>query len=164
MRAVPSLPPIRPAHLVVRAGLIRVGSRSWRTLLTLILVAASCAYVVPVERSMGLFTTTHANASTVSSGELLPPAALLANATAPGTISLSWSVSPSAITTGYAVYRIGELDADYSLVAVRDGIGTTTYVDAGLPPTAAFTYYIVALREDWTSANSVAAGAVTWAP
>ena len=49
----------------------------------------------------------------VTTGELLPPIALLANPTAPGTITLNWSPSPSAITTGYGIYRITNGEADY---------------------------------------------------
>ena len=50
---------------------------SWRALLTLILVVSACAYVIPVERSMGRLTATKSNVSVLSSGTLLAPAAVV---------------------------------------------------------------------------------------
>ena len=79
MRAA-SLPPHSAMPAVLAGVVTRIArvSRSWRSsraLVTVILVAASCAYTIPVERSIGQFTAARPNASTLSSGELLAPAA-----------------------------------------------------------------------------------------
>ena len=127
---------------------------SWRFLVSAILVASACAYVIPVQRSIGLFTATQANASTVSSGSAIAPALLLANLTGPGQITLNWAQSASACTTGYNIYRITDGEPDYSVIAFLGGRASTMYVDNGLGPLTAHTYYIETLCGDWSSAPS----------
>lgn len=96
----------------------------------------------------------------VSSGNLLAPVAVLANVTAPGTITLNWSASSSAFATGYNIYRLTDAEPSYTLIATRSGIGTTSLIDAGLPPLTVHTYYVEAICEDWTSAPSPTSTAV----
>ncbi len=134
-------------------------ARSWRLLVAGILVALSCAYLVPIERSLALFTSTNVNASNVSTGTLAAPVALLANVTAPTTVRLNWAASTSPFVTGYNIYRLSGAEPDYTLIATR---GTaTTFDDFGLPGTTVHTYYVEAISGDWTSAQSPTATAVT---
>lgn len=133
----------------------------WRALVSATLVALACAYLVPIERSIGMFTDTTANASVVSSGNLQPPVTLPANATVPGTIQLNWPASPSAFATGYAIYRIADGEPDYSLITTQVGHGTSSYIDGGLAPTTLYTYRVEAICGDWTSAPSPVAFAIT---
>ena len=83
---------------------------SWRALLTLILVVSACAYVIPVERSMGRLTATKSNVSVLSSGTLLAPAAVVPVATGANSIRVAWTQSASPFATGYAIYRISGVE------------------------------------------------------
>lgn len=144
------------------AGLrVRATIPSWRVLVSLILIASGCTYVIPVQRSMGLFTSTRANASVVSSSALLAPIGLVATATGPTTISLTWSPSPSAIASGYEVYRISDGEPDYTLITTQVGRNTTTYGDVGLMPVMGYTYYIKTIYEGWSSTPSPTSTAIT---
>ena len=135
--------------------------RSWRVLVASALIAIGCTYAIPVQHSLGLFTSTEANASVVSSGTLAAPVALIATATGPGAIQLNWGASPSTFATGYSVYRISGVEPDYTLIAFVPGRATTVYTDTGLMPATVFSYYLVALCGDWTSPPSPAAWAMT---
>ncbi|MGE3857474.1 MAG: fibronectin type III domain-containing protein [Dehalococcoidia bacterium] len=134
---------------------------SWRFLLAAILVALSLAYLVPIERSLGLFTATHANGGTLSSGTLEPPVTLLANTVGVGQIKLDWPASPSAFATGYTVYRLDPGEPEYLPVITVLGHATTTYTDTGLAPASMFVYRVEAISGDWNSAPSDTAFAVT---
>lgn len=134
---------------------------SWRFLLAAILVALSLAYLVPIERSLGLFTATHANASALSSGTLEPPVTLLANATGPGQIDLDWPASPSTFATGYTVYRLDPGESEYLPIITVIGYAATSYTDNGLAPTSMYVYRVEAISGDWSSTPSVTAFAVT---
>jgi len=134
---------------------------SWRFLLAAILVALSLAYLVPIERSLGLFTATHGNASALSSGTLEPPVTLLANATGVGQIDLDWPASPSAFATGYTIHRLDPGETEYVLVATVIGHAATSYTDNGLAPTSMYVYRVEAISGDWSSAPSATAFAVT---
>ena len=127
---------------------------SWRFLVSAILVASSCTYVIPIERSIGRFTATQSNVSTVSSANVLAPVALVATLTGPGQITLNWAQSASACTTGYNVYRIADPDVTYTLVWFQGGRASTMYVDGGLAPLTVYTYYVEAVCGDWTSPPS----------
>ncbi|MDA0302001.1 MAG: fibronectin type III domain-containing protein [Chloroflexi bacterium] len=134
---------------------------SWRCLVSAILIALSCAYLVPIERSMGLFASTHANAGVLSSGSLEPPVTLLANVAGPTAIKLDWPASPSTFATGYTVYRLNPGDADYTLIATVMGHGSTTLTDNGLAPASMYVYRVEAIATDWNSAPSPIAWATT---
>lgn len=134
---------------------------SWRFLVAAILVALSCAYLVPIERSIGLFSQANAHANTLSSGSLEAPAALLANATGPGTIKLDWAASVSPFATGYTIHRLNPGDTDYTLVATVLGHGTVTYTDGGLAPASMYVYRIESISGDWNSTPSPIAFATT---
>jgi len=134
---------------------------SWRFLVSAILVASACAYVIPIERSIGLFTATQSNVSTVSSANVLAPVALIATLTGPGQITLNWAQSASVCTTGYHIYRITDGEPDYSIVAFLGGRASTMYVDNGLGPLTTHTYYIETLCGDWTSPPSPTDTAIT---
>ena len=135
--------------------------RSWRGLVAAILVAASCAYVVPVERSIGLFTQANTNAGVISSGNLDAPAALIANVTGPMSIKIDWGASASAFATGYTIYRLNPGDTDYTLITTVLGHGTTTYTDNGLAPASIYFYRVEAISSDWNSTPSPVAWAAT---
>lgn len=143
------------------AALVAVALGSWRVLLAAILVALSLAYLVPIERSLGLLTGTHANGSTLSSGTLEPPVTLLANNTGPGQIDLDWPASPSAFASGYTVHRLNPGDTDYTLIATVMGHASTSYTDTGLAPASLYVYRIEAISGDWNSAPSPTAWALT---
>ena len=53
-----------PALMIPSRSQLTAAMSSWRGLVAAILVAASCAYVIPVERSIGLFTQANTNANT----------------------------------------------------------------------------------------------------
>ena len=146
--------PDRRSRLIATLG-------SWRFLVAAMLVALSCTYVIPIERSLGLFTATNPHASTISSGTLDAPAALLANATGAGTIRLDWSASPSAFATGYTIYRLNPGDSDYGLIATVVGHNAVTLTDGGLAPTSMYFYRVEAISGDWNSAPSPVAFATT---
>ena len=134
---------------------------SWRALVTAILIASACMYAIPVQRSIGLFTSTRANASVVSSSNLEAPVGMIATATGPTTVSLTWSQSSSTFATGYEVYRIADGEPDYTLIATQMGRATTHYDDTGLLPVSTYTYYVKSLYENWTSAPSPTSTAIT---
>lgn len=127
---------------------------SWRFLVSAILVALACTYVIPIQRSIGLFTATQSNVSTVSSASVLAPVALVATLTGPGQITLNWAQSASACTTGYNVYRIADPDVTYTLIWFQGGGASTMYVDGGLAPLTVYTYYVEAVCSDWASPPS----------
>ena len=127
---------------------------SWRFFVSAILIASACTYVIPIQRSIGLFTATHSNVSTVSSARVLAPVALIATVTAPGQIKLNWAQSASACTTGYNIYCIADPDVTYTLIWFQGGGASTMFVDGGLAPLTVYTYYGEAVCSDWTSPPS----------
>jgi len=140
---------------------IAFGPRSSGVLTAAILFGLSFAWLVPIERSLGMFTATQTNISTLSSGTLEPPVTLLANVTGPGAIRLDWPSSPSAFATGYAIYRLDPGETDYLPIATVIGYAATTYTDGGLAPLSLYVYRVEAISGDWTSAPSSTAWAVT---
>ncbi|MEI6137312.1 MAG: fibronectin type III domain-containing protein [Chloroflexota bacterium] len=86
---------------------------------------------------------------------------MIATATGPTTISLTWSQSSSTFATGYEVYRIADGEPDCTLIATQMGRATTHYDDTGLLPVSTYTYYVKSLYENWTSAPSPTSTAIT---
>lgn len=107
-----------------------------------------------MQRSIGLFTVAQTNASLVSSGNLVAPVGMVATATGPGAVHLTWSPSPSLFAAAYEIYRIGDGEPDYTLIATQVGRNNTTYDNGGLMPITAYTYYVVAIHESWSSTPS----------
>jgi hypothetical protein len=154
MPAVTWMPDGRRSRIIAAIG-------SWRFVVSATLIALSCAYLVPIERSMGLFASTHANAGVLSSGNLEPPVALLASVAGATSIKLDWPASPSAFATGYTVHRLDPGEADYILIATVMGHGSTTLTDNGLAPASMYVYRVEAIATDWNSAPSPIAFATT---
>ncbi len=154
MPAVTSMPHGRRSRIIAAIG-------SWRFFVSATLIALSCAYLVPIERSMGLFASTHANAGVLSSGNLEPPVTLLASVAGPTSIKLDWPTSPSTFATGYTVHRLDPGEADYLLIATVMGHGSTTLTDNGLAPASMYVYRIEAIATGWNSAPSPIAFATT---
>ncbi len=151
----------RDHPLKIASARITATMPSWRVLLAAILVASACVSLLPVQRSIGLLTSAHANVSVLSSSNLEAPIGLNATATGPGSISLVWSQSMSTFATGYEVYRITGDEPEYTLITTQIGLASTSYDDGGLTPVTGYTYYIVTIYENWTSAPSPPTIAIT---
>jgi hypothetical protein len=114
---------------------------------------------VPVASTLARFTDAATTSGSFAVDTLAPPTGL--SAVGGATVTLTWTSSVDAYTTGYAIYRSATSGSGYALVSTATPGTATTTTDS---PGAGTWYYVVrATAGSWDSVDSNEATAVVTA-
>lgn len=102
---------------------------------------------------------TQSSANRVVAGDVVPPTSVAASGQAGGVVRVTWTATTTSFATGYSIYRSTTSGGPWTLAGTVGGLTTVQFDDS---PGAGDWYYVVrATYQNWTSANSNQAGAVT---